>query len=92
MITAFNPDNISAFGSLALVAILYQVLGGALAWIVREMFYVPFDFQWGILVVSQTLYKLPTKILTDTTMVLRWESLQTGVRKITEFVAYSDAR
>lgn len=52
MVTAFTPDNISAFGSLAVVAIVYQVLGVALAWCVREMLYVPTDFRWGILVVS----------------------------------------
>lgn len=52
IVTAFTPDNISAFGSLAMVAILYQVLGLSLALVVREIFYVPMDFQWGILVVS----------------------------------------
>ena len=52
MVTAFTPDNISAFGSLAVVAILYQVVGALLAWLIREFFYVPMDFQWGILVVS----------------------------------------
>lgn len=52
MVTAFTPQNISAFGSLAVITILYQTLGGVLAWITRELLYVPADFQWGILVVS----------------------------------------
>jgi hypothetical protein len=52
MVTAFTPDNISAFGSLAVVAILYQSLGAFLAWVIREIFYVPIDFQWGIIVVG----------------------------------------
>jgi predicted permease len=51
IVTAFTHENISAFGSLAMVAILYQILGLSLAWIVREVLYVPMDFQWGILVV-----------------------------------------
>lgn len=52
IITAFTPDNISAFGSLIFVAILYQIIGVTLAWLVREIFYVPMDFRWGIIVVS----------------------------------------
>jgi len=52
MVTAFTPDNISAFGSLAVVAVLYQAIGAFLAWLIREFFYVPTDFQWGTLVVS----------------------------------------
>jgi predicted permease len=52
MVSAFTPENISAFGSLVVVAILYQVLGVSLAWCVREFFNVPTDFRWGILVVS----------------------------------------
>ncbi len=55
IVTAFTPDNISAFGSLAMVAILYQTLGVIMAWLVREIFFVPMDFQWGILVVSHIL-------------------------------------
>ena len=54
MVTAFTPDNISAFGSLAIVAALYLAIGTVLAWVIRELLYVPLDFQWGILVVSAT--------------------------------------
>jgi hypothetical protein len=35
-----------------MVAILYMVIGLSLGWIVREVFYVPHDFHYGILVVS----------------------------------------
>lgn len=55
MVSAFTPSNISAAGSLVIVALLYQTIGLALAWIVREVFYVPVDFQWGILTVSSSL-------------------------------------
>jgi hypothetical protein len=51
MVSAFTPENIGAFGPLAMLAILYQVLGLSMAWIIREVFYVPMDFRWGILVV-----------------------------------------
>lgn len=52
MVTAFNDDNIAAFGSLVPVAILYQCLGALMALFISEVFYVPNDFKWGILVVS----------------------------------------
>jgi hypothetical protein len=52
VVSAFTPDNIAAFGPLAMVAVLYIVLGVAMGWVVREVFYVPKDFHYGILVVS----------------------------------------
>lgn len=55
VVSAFTPDNIAAFGPLAMVAVLYMVIGLALGWIVREVFYVPHDFHYGILVVSSFL-------------------------------------
>jgi hypothetical protein len=38
-----------------MVAVLYMVIGLALGWIVREVFYVPHDFHYGILVVSSSV-------------------------------------
>jgi hypothetical protein len=35
-----------------MVAILYMFIGLAMGWIVREVFYVPHDFYYGILVVG----------------------------------------
>jgi predicted permease len=58
MVDAFSPSNGAAFGSLVLVALIYQFLGFVFAWICRELFYVPADFQWGILVVSFGLFTL----------------------------------
>lgn len=51
VVSAFTPDNIAAFGPLAMVAILYMFIGLFMGWIVREVFYVPHDFYYGILVV-----------------------------------------
>ena len=37
-------------GPLALVAILYEILGIIIAWIVKQIFWVPHRFRHGILV------------------------------------------
>jgi predicted permease len=37
-------------GPLVLVAVLYEVLGVALAWTVKQFFWVPHRFRYGILV------------------------------------------
>jgi hypothetical protein len=52
MVQSFNKDNISAFGGLVCAAAVYQVVGAGLAFLVREIFWVPMDYQWGIIVVS----------------------------------------
>lgn len=41
-----------------MVAILYMIIGVCLGWIVREVFYVPRDFHYGILVVSRSQKRL----------------------------------
>lgn len=52
MVSAFTPQTVSAFGPLLMMGVMYQALGGLLALVVSEVFYVPSDFRWGILVVS----------------------------------------
>lgn len=52
MVSAFTPENISAFGPLAMMAIIYQLLGLIGSLIIRELFYVPRDFRWGVLVLG----------------------------------------
>lgn len=52
MVSAFTPDNISAFGPLAMMAVIYQVLGLLGSLVIRELFYVPRDFRWGVLVLG----------------------------------------
>ncbi|WWC87859.1 uncharacterized protein L201_002756 [Kwoniella dendrophila CBS 6074] len=65
MVTAFTPENIKAFGPLVIVAVSYQLLGLIFAWFIREIFYVPIDFRWGILVSGLTSNwgNLPTAIV-----------------------------
>jgi hypothetical protein len=66
LVPAFNTDNVKAIGwpdafkndidpeiqtgPLALVALLYELMGVALAWIVRKFFWVPHRFRYGILI------------------------------------------
>ena len=65
MVPSFNDSNISNFGPLLLIAILYQVIGLVLVLIVREVFYVPADFQWGIILLGSLSNwgNLPTAIV-----------------------------
>ncbi|AAW46043.1 hypothetical protein CNBJ0750 [Cryptococcus deneoformans B-3501A] len=65
MISAFTSENIKAFGSLILIAILYMILGFICAWFVREFFFVPPDFRYGILVMGtiSNWGNLPTAVV-----------------------------
>lgn len=75
MVSAFTSQNVSAFGPLVLVAVMYQTLGLILTWIVREIVYVPQDFRWGILVVSSERLVM---------LISRWDSYPTGVSSAEE--------
>jgi len=37
-------------GPLVLVAVLYEIIGGLIAWIIKQFFWVPHRFRYGILV------------------------------------------
>ncbi|KAL1726673.1 auxin efflux carrier [Schizophyllum commune] len=50
IVPSFNNSNISAMGPLALLAIVYQVLGFISGLVIRELCYVPRNFWQGILV------------------------------------------
>lgn len=52
MVPSFNDSNIQNFGPLSLIAILFVVIGTGLFAILREIFYVPGDFQWGFLMLG----------------------------------------
>lgn len=52
MVPSFNDSNIQNFGPLSLIAILFVVIGTSLFAILREIFYVPGDFQWGFLMLG----------------------------------------
>ncbi|OCF44839.1 membrane protein [Kwoniella heveanensis CBS 569] len=65
MIQAFTSENIKSFGPLFMCAVIYQLLGLLFALITREFFYVPADFQYGILVLGILFNwgNLPTAIV-----------------------------
>lgn len=52
-----------------MAAFLYQAIGAALAFIIREIFYVPMDYWWGIIVVSR---------LGEITLMIDWDFVQLG--------------
>ncbi|KAL8292621.1 hypothetical protein RQP46_001233 [Phenoliferia psychrophenolica] len=65
MVSSFNQQNISNFGPLCMVALLCQALGLSIAVVIRELFYVPAEFQWGILLLGMISNwgNLPTAIV-----------------------------
>ncbi|KAF8218069.1 auxin efflux carrier [Mycena galopus ATCC 62051] len=50
IVPAFTSQNISALGPLVLIALIYQLMGFALAYTTKLFFWVPHRFGWGILV------------------------------------------
>ncbi|KAJ8515925.1 hypothetical protein ONZ45_g6719 [Pleurotus djamor] len=50
IVPAFSSDNISVLGALIVVAILHLSIGVLMAWIVKQFFWVPHRFRYGILV------------------------------------------
>lgn len=49
IIPSFNPQNISSLGPLTVVGVLYGMVGVAMAWIIKQFFWVPHRFRYGIL-------------------------------------------
>ncbi|KAJ6555153.1 auxin efflux carrier [Mycena vulgaris] len=49
IVPAFTSQNISALGPLVLIAVIYQGMGVAIAWMTKQIFWVPHRFRWGIL-------------------------------------------
>ncbi|OBZ79636.1 Protein ECM3, partial [Grifola frondosa] len=49
IVPAFNSQNIGKLGPLVLVAVLYEVMGIFIAWVVKQFFWVPHRFRYGII-------------------------------------------
>jgi predicted permease len=49
IIPSLNLQNIGSLAPLTVVGVLYGVLGAALAWIIKQFFWVPHRFRYGIL-------------------------------------------
>ncbi|KAL5534864.1 hypothetical protein ACEPAG_1329 [Sanghuangporus baumii] len=49
IVPAFTSNNVGALGPLILVAFLYEAFGITIAWLVKQFFWVPHRFRYGIL-------------------------------------------
>ncbi|KAH9167702.1 auxin efflux carrier [Lactarius sanguifluus] len=49
IVPSFNPQNIGSLAPLTVVGLLYSVVGGAMAWVIKQFFWVPHRFRYGIL-------------------------------------------
>ncbi|KAF8074009.1 auxin efflux carrier transmembrane protein [Lyophyllum atratum] len=69
IVPAFTSDNISALGPLVLVALLYEALGILMAWITKQLFWVPHRFRYGILVAGGwgNVGDIPTSVIVSVT-------------------------
>lgn len=49
IVPAFDPQNIGSIAPLTVVGLLYGIVGAAMAWIIKQFFWVPHRFRYGIL-------------------------------------------
>ncbi|KAN0136462.1 Auxin efflux carrier [Lactarius tabidus] len=49
IIPSLNSQNIGSLAPLTVVGVLYGLVGAALAWIIKQLFWVPHRFRYGIL-------------------------------------------
>jgi predicted permease len=49
IVPAFTPQNISSLAPLTVVGLLYGVAGAAMAWTIKQFFWVPHRFRYGII-------------------------------------------
>lgn len=71
IVPAFTSDNISALGPLVLVAFVYEGLGFIMAWVIKQFFWVPHQFRYGILVAGTfgNVGDIPTSVIMSITGV-----------------------
>ncbi|KAJ8072584.1 Protein M3 [Marasmius tenuissimus] len=69
IVPAFTSENIRALGPLILIASIYEILGIVIAWIVKQFFWVPHRFRYGILVAGGwgNVGDLPTAVIMSIT-------------------------
>jgi auxin efflux carrier family protein len=49
IVPAFTPQNIGSLVPLTVVGLLYGIAGMAMAWVIKQLFWVPNRFRCGIL-------------------------------------------
>ncbi|EJD04584.1 auxin efflux carrier [Fomitiporia mediterranea MF3/22] len=69
IVPAFTSQNVGALGPLVLVAVIYEALGVLLAWIVKQFFWVPHRFRYGILIAGgwSNVGDVPTAVIMSVT-------------------------
>ncbi|KAF4613989.1 hypothetical protein D9613_007634 [Agrocybe pediades] len=69
IVPAFTADNVGALGPLIFVALLYEGIGMLLAFIVKQFFWVPHRFRYGILVAGGwgNVGDIPTAVILSVT-------------------------
>ncbi|KAI6032583.1 auxin efflux carrier [Pisolithus orientalis] len=65
IIPVFNSQNISALGPLVLVALTYETIGITLSWLIKQIFWVPHRFRYGILIAGgwANVGDIPTSVV-----------------------------
>ncbi|ESK98283.1 membrane protein [Moniliophthora roreri MCA 2997] len=68
-VPAFTPENVGAIGPLTLVAFLYGAIGIAVAYITKQLFWIPHRFRYGILVAGgwSNWGDIPTSVIMSLT-------------------------
>ncbi|KAH7890311.1 auxin efflux carrier [Phlebopus sp. FC_14] len=69
IVPAFNSQNIAELGPLILVGVIYEVIGISISWIVKQLFWVPHRFRYGILVAGGwgNVGDIPTSVVMSIT-------------------------
>ncbi|KAF7419569.1 Protein M3 [Pleurotus ostreatus] len=69
IVPAFTSENIGALGPLVLVAVLYEAIGIVIAWIIKQVYWTPHRFRYGILVAGGwgNYGDIPTSVLMSIT-------------------------
>ncbi|KAG2098716.1 auxin efflux carrier [Suillus discolor] len=49
IIPSFHSSNIAELGPLVIIAVIYMLIGITLSWIIKQLFWVPHRFRYGIL-------------------------------------------
>ncbi|KAI6038551.1 auxin efflux carrier [Pisolithus marmoratus] len=65
IVPAFSSQNINALGPLVLVALSYEVIGIVLSWFIKQIFWVPHRFRYGILIAGgwANVGDIPTSVV-----------------------------
>ncbi|OAX39403.1 hypothetical protein K503DRAFT_799696 [Rhizopogon vinicolor AM-OR11-026] len=83
-----NLGNVAALGPLSVIAIMYMVIGFALTLTIKQFFWVPHRFRYGIFVAGGwASIDLSNSVILDITVSFHFE----GDDDQTAAIAYSDA-